>query len=536
MYTAFFNLKEIPFSIAPNPDYLFMSDRHREALTHLTHGLGDTGGFVLLTGEVGTGKTTISRCLMEQLPDNIQSAFILNPTLSSHELLATICDELKIRYRKAGATLKTLTDKIQEKLLSNHENNMNTLLIVDEAQHLQPEVLEQLRLLTNLETNTKKLLQVILIGQPELQALLRRRDLRQLAQRITARYHLLPLTRDETARYIKHRLSVAECHRPLFSIGAVSTIHKLSQGIPRLINLLCDRSLMNSYNANDSVVSKKTVIKASVEALGDEFAAETFWAKPAIKIAAGVTGLLIVLMTGFGLGQGKLGIESTHKVVSELKVAEPSVIAKETNENLVNDKSAPDKDKGKEKIDQELAASIAKLNASIESIKSSIAEQNNKSLVSRLPQELVENDVSDLAENNLPVADRLNDTTDSKPDVNYSVDQVDGVSDDLLSRFQSAIDDTAGDTTNSDNFETDNQHIPPLSEMPNWVQEGVPSLNFEMHIYSSDKGAGWVRVNGRDRYEGDKISQGLFMSKILPQKVVLTYRGEKFTLPALSSW
>ena len=175
-----------------------MSDRHREALSHLTHGLGingsgDNGGFVLLTGEVGTGKTTVSRCLMAEIPENTQLAFILNPTLSSQELLATICDQLKIRYRKTGATLKTLTDKIAEKLLKNHANNINTLLIIDEAQHLEAEVLEQLRLLTNLETDTKKLLQVILIGQPELQQLLKRRDLRQLAQRITARYHLLPL-------------------------------------------------------------------------------------------------------------------------------------------------------------------------------------------------------------------------------------------------------------------------------------------------------------------------------------------------------
>ena len=182
MYRNFFSLSELPFSISPDPKYLFMSERHREALTHLTYGLGEVGGFALLTGEVGTGKTTISRCLMEQLPDNTQVAFILNPTLSSQELLATLCDQLKIRYRKTDASLKNLTDKISEKLLKNHENEINTLLIIDEAQHLQPEVLEQLRLLTNLETNTKKLLQVILIGQPELQQLLQRRDLRQLAQ------------------------------------------------------------------------------------------------------------------------------------------------------------------------------------------------------------------------------------------------------------------------------------------------------------------------------------------------------------------
>jgi type II secretory pathway predicted ATPase ExeA len=145
MYRNFFSLSELPFSISPNPKYLFMSERHKEALAHLTYGLGGVGGFALLTGEVGTGKTTISRRLMEQLPDNTQAAFILNPMLSSQELLATLCDELKIRYRKTGASLKTLTDKIAGKLKKNNENNLNTILIIDEAQHLQPEVLEQLR-------------------------------------------------------------------------------------------------------------------------------------------------------------------------------------------------------------------------------------------------------------------------------------------------------------------------------------------------------------------------------------------------------
>ena len=270
MYRNFFSLSELPFSISPNPKYLFMSERHKEALTHLTYGLGDVGGFALLTGEVGTGKTTISRRLMEQLPDNTQAAFILNPMLSSQELLATLCDELKIRYRKTGASLKTLTDKIAEKLKKNNENNLNTLLIIDEAQHLQPEVLEQLRLLTNLETNTKKLLQVILIGQPELQQLLQRRDLRQLAQRITARYHLLPLTPLEQVQYIQHRLMVADCTRALFDKGALKKIHQLSQGVPRLTNLLCHSALMQAYNQNDSVVNKKTVSLAAESALGNE--------------------------------------------------------------------------------------------------------------------------------------------------------------------------------------------------------------------------------------------------------------------------
>jgi len=310
MYTAYFGLKEKPFSIAPDPQYLFMSDRHREALAHLTYGLGGSGieshgGFALLTGEVGTGKTTISRCLMEQLPDNTQVAFILNPMLSSQELLATICDELKIRYRKTGATLKTLTDKIQEKLLQNHQKKINTLLIIDEAQHLQPEVLEQLRLLTNLETNTKKLLQVILIGQPELQVLLKRRDLRQLAQRITARYHLLPLNQQEISLYIKHRLSVAHCFRELFSKQAIMAIHQICQGIPRLINLVCERALINAYSSNNTTIDKKAIVTAAQDALGDDYYLPSWWQNKSIKILAACTVLSTLVFTGYYLGHNQ---------------------------------------------------------------------------------------------------------------------------------------------------------------------------------------------------------------------------------------
>ncbi|WP_445775441.1 ExeA family protein, partial [Shewanella sp.] len=224
MYKAFYGLNDNPFSIAPNPHYMFLSDRHREALAHLTYGLGETGGFVLLTGEVGTGKTTVSRCLLEQIPDNTDTAFILNPSLTELELLATLCDELEIAYGD-NPTLKQLTDLISMYLLNNHKNGRNTVLIIDEAQHLRSEVLEQLRLLTNLETNTKKLLQVILIGQPELQQLLKRQDLRQLAQRITARYHLLPLNKEEIALYVQHRLQVAGRHEPLFTRKAIAALH-----------------------------------------------------------------------------------------------------------------------------------------------------------------------------------------------------------------------------------------------------------------------------------------------------------------------
>jgi general secretion pathway protein A len=268
MYKAFYGLNDNPFSIAPNPHYMFLSDRHREALAHLTYGLGETGGFVLLTGEVGTGKTTVSRCLLQQIPDNTDTAFILNPSLTELELLATLCDELEIKYGD-NPTLKQLTDLISMYLLTNHKNGRNTVLIIDEAQHLRSEVLEQLRLLTNLETNTKKLLQVILIGQPELQQLLKRQDLRQLAQRITARYHLLPLNKDEIGLYVLHRLQVAGRHEPLFTRKAITALHKHSGGIPRLTNLLCERALMAGYGQAKVPIDHKMVNQAAVEVLGD---------------------------------------------------------------------------------------------------------------------------------------------------------------------------------------------------------------------------------------------------------------------------
>ncbi|WP_299796278.1 ExeA family protein [uncultured Shewanella sp.] len=293
MYKAFFGLSDNPFSIAPNPHYLFLSDRHREALAHLTYGLGETGGFVLLTGEVGTGKTTVSRCLLNQLPENTDTAFILNPSLTELELLATLCDELAIEYEKEPS-LKRLTDLLSNFLLANHEKGRNTVLIIDEAQHLRAEVLEQLRLLTNLETDTKKLLQVILIGQPELQQLLRRQELRQLAQRITARYHLLPLTPEEVGLYVQHRLQVAGRHEPLFNTRAIKALHKYSGGIPRLINLLCERALMAGYAQSKVPIDHKMVNSAASEVLGEDIK-ETNYLLP----LAGITALGLTCVLGY---------------------------------------------------------------------------------------------------------------------------------------------------------------------------------------------------------------------------------------------
>lgn len=286
MYLNYFGLTDNPFSIAPNPDYLYMSPRHKEALAHLTFGLRESGGFVMLTGEVGTGKTTVSRKLLQQLPDNTQVAMILNPTLSAMELLATICDELGIEYDNQKASLKYFTDMILAKLASNHDLGVNTVLIIDEAQHLLPEVLEQLRLLTNLETNREKLLKVVLIGQPELQQLLKRNELRQLAQRITARYHLLPLDKSEVKEYIAHRLSVANGDKGIFSKGTLSSAFQITAGIPRVINLLCDRALTLSFTRQDPVVREHIFVAAAEQILGNDVVKQRTGKQWAIKLAA----------------------------------------------------------------------------------------------------------------------------------------------------------------------------------------------------------------------------------------------------------
>lgn len=268
MYNQYFGFSESPFSIAPDPRYLFMSERHREALAHLLYGVGAGGGFVLLTGEVGTGKTTVCRCLLEQMPKNVDLALILNPKLSPEELIAAICDELHIAYDKASVTPKELVDVLNRRLLETHTAGRSTVVILDEAQQLSIEALEQLRLLTNLETNTKKLLQVILIGQPELQSILTRQELRQLAQRVIARYHLLPLSVSEMAHYVNHRLAVAGIRQNLFPERVLKRLHQITGGVPRLINTLCDRALLGAYARGKRVVDLALVNEAAREVLG----------------------------------------------------------------------------------------------------------------------------------------------------------------------------------------------------------------------------------------------------------------------------
>ncbi|NMG74133.1 ExeA family protein [Aromatoleum diolicum] len=268
MYNEYFGFSEAPFSIAPDPRYLFMSERHREALAHLLYGLRVDGGFVLLTGEVGTGKTTICRCLLEQVPDDCDIAFILNPKLDTVELLATLCDELHVPVPFGERSIKVLVDLINRHLLAANARGRKTVLIVDEAQNLSNEVLEQLRLLTNLETNQRKLLQIILLGQPELRERLAQPAMRQLAQRIVARYHLEPLSRPDVAAYINHRLSVAGARQPLFPGPVIERVYRLSGGTPRLINVICDRALLGAYAEGKAAVAPAILNKAAHEVLG----------------------------------------------------------------------------------------------------------------------------------------------------------------------------------------------------------------------------------------------------------------------------
>ncbi len=266
MYKDFFGFVEQPFSIVPNSRYLYLSQRHKEAITHLRAGLGDGGGFAMLTGEVGTGKTTVAKAMLANLDETTKAGLILNPTFSTRDLLEAICDEFKILY-PPDATLKQLNQVIHHYLLNNHNAGWQTLLVIDEAQHLASEVLEQLRLLTNLETDTRKLLKVLLVGQPELQRLLQTTQLRQLAQRITGRYHLLPLDVKETEDYIAFRLHTAGGDQQLFSRNSCKTIAKYSHGIPRLINLICDKALHMSYQQGSVVVDKQTVLRACEEVM-----------------------------------------------------------------------------------------------------------------------------------------------------------------------------------------------------------------------------------------------------------------------------
>ena len=283
MYASYFGLAREPFSIAPDPRFLFLSEQHREALAHLLYGVGGGGGFVLLTGEIGAGKTTVCRCFLQQVPPHCSVAYLFNPQFDTRELMAAICEEFGIPPVPEGSGLKAQVDALNGYLLDQHAQGRAVVLAIDEAQGLAPSVLEQLRLLTNLETSERKLLQIVLIGQPELRTLLKRPDLEQLAQRVIARYHLGPLSAADTAAYVRHRILVAgvapaaadapsasprprSVAPPLpFDDAALAEIHRRTGGVPRRINVLCDRALLGAYSQGRAQVDARIVARAAAE-------------------------------------------------------------------------------------------------------------------------------------------------------------------------------------------------------------------------------------------------------------------------------
>ncbi|HBH35630.1 MAG TPA: hypothetical protein DDW45_04395 [Gammaproteobacteria bacterium] len=288
MYESYFGLKEKPFSIAPDPRYIYLSDAHEDALAHLLFGVQEGGGFALMTGEVGTGKTTLLRTLVQQLPEHIDLALVFNPMLSPLQFVATVCDELKIPYDADKASLKLLIDALNKHLLEAYLDGRRTILVIDEAQSLSVEVLEQIRLLTNLETTREKLLQIILIGQPELRETLARTDMRQLAQRITDVFHLEPLGIQDVRNYLIHRLTIAGAQKPIFLDSAVRAIYSASGGVPRLVNELADKALLAAYAREKRQVDKKMVREASKQVLASNNESQFGW-------LWGVTAAVVIL-------------------------------------------------------------------------------------------------------------------------------------------------------------------------------------------------------------------------------------------------
>jgi general secretion pathway protein A len=294
MYNKYFGLIENPFALTPDPRFLFMSHRHKEALAHLLYGMGEMGSFVLLTGEVGTGKTTLCRSLLEQVPEGVEVALVLNPKQTALELVGSVCDELDVSYPVGTESLKVLVDQLNLHLLETHSRGGRTVLIIDEAQNLSTDVLEQVRLLTNLETTKQKLLQILLIGQPELQDMMARPELRQLGQRITARYHLNPLLANETSAYVQHRLEVVGCKRELFSKAALRKVHRLSGGVPRLINIICDRALLGAYAKKLDRIDPGLVRRSASEVMGLGWQLRHRW------LIRGVLVVLVLMLLGAG--------------------------------------------------------------------------------------------------------------------------------------------------------------------------------------------------------------------------------------------
>ena len=339
MYLRYFGLNEAPFSITPDPAFVYLSPRHRDALAHLLYGIGKggSGGFVQLTGEVGTGKTTLCRCLLEQIPEGTRIALLLNPLVTPRELLAAISEELNIDISGSIDSTRLLVDGLNRYLLEAHARGERVVVVIDEAQNLSPEALEQVRLLTNLETSKEKLLQIVLLGQPELRELLQRRNLRQLAQRITARYHLSPLGPKDTHLYIRHRMQIAGAQRNPFKRGAMNALYQRSQGIPRLINIIADRSLVAAFAKERMDVTAAMVQEAANEVqLGEHQVKRVRWPWLAATAATLAVAILLVITLGnWRVSQGIPGEQASasvlqsaqHEQIEQAVVTEPVEVA-----------------------------------------------------------------------------------------------------------------------------------------------------------------------------------------------------------------
>jgi general secretion pathway protein A len=323
MYYDFFGFREPPFSIAPDPRYLYLSERHKEALAHLMYGVQGQGGFIVITGEVGTGKTTISRCFIENVPEHVDIALILNPRLSARELLASVCDELGIACPD-DATIKQLIDRINRHLLDAHARGRHQVLIIDEAQNLSAEVLEQLRLLTNLETAEKKLLQIVLLGQPELKEILGRPELRQLDQRVTARYHLDALEKDELPAYIHYRLGVAGVKVELFTPAAIRLLFRKSKGVPRLINLISDRALLGAYSEGVQQIESHHIRAASKEVGGSSRRQGNNGVSPMLRLVTAAAVLVAVTVMGWAYVDSRQGGRMVDMPEAETATEQPA--------------------------------------------------------------------------------------------------------------------------------------------------------------------------------------------------------------------
>ncbi len=324
MYLAFFGIAEKPFAITPDPRYLYLGRHHADALAHLVYGINDAGGFIQLTGEVGTGKTTTIRSLLARAPKNAEIALVINPRLSPMDFLQTICEELGVGVSdKAVESAKELIDQLNHYLLRAHAAGRRVVLIVDEAQNLSVEVLEQVRLLTNLETDSQKLLQIILIGQPELRELLARNDLRQLAQRVTARFHLQPLGREETVAYVRHRLRIAGATSEIFSRAALREVHRLSGGVPRVINIICDRALLGAYTEDHHHVSSALVRRAASEIFGERLAPP--WLIPLVATVCVLVALTVgsVLWRNASKSRALAAVAAAHRVPPPAQLSGP---------------------------------------------------------------------------------------------------------------------------------------------------------------------------------------------------------------------